>query len=176
MDEAAITRYITDTFAGVDVVVASQEGGAPEIAWGDTFFGYDPERNLEPKHRFPFATIVTKDYGEFDRASNLNRPGVFRLNIGVSKDTYRSLFGPPPSSPGAAGVVDTGHDFTVLDQLLPHPVYAPQSWVCVLNPSEVTFQAVRPLLAEAYDLAVKRRAKSGSGSSGSPGTASSPKG
>ena len=61
MDEASITRYIADTFAGVDVVVASRETGAPEVAWGDTFFSYDPDRDLEPKHRMPFATIVTKD-------------------------------------------------------------------------------------------------------------------
>src|SRR5262249_21474905 len=77
-------------------------------------------RDLEPKHRMPFATIVTKDYGDFDRASNLNRPGVFRLNIGVSKETYRSLFGPQPPPPGASGVVDTGHDFTAVDQIMPH--------------------------------------------------------
>ena len=159
MDEASITRYIADTFAGVDVVVASRETGAPEVAWGDTFFSYDPDRNLDPKRGFPFATIVTKDYGDFDCASNLNRPGVFRLNIGVSKDTYRSLFGPQPPPLGASGVVDTGHDFTALDQIMPHPVYAPQSWVCVLNPSEATFQAVRPLLAEAYELVVRRYAK-----------------
>src|SRR4029077_2765574 len=61
LDEAAITRYIEITFDGVDVVVASQENGAPEIAWGDSFFIYDPERNLPDTKRFPFATIVTKD-------------------------------------------------------------------------------------------------------------------
>src|SRR5262245_35152106 len=159
MDEASITRYIADTFDGVDVVVASSETGAPEIAWGDTFFSYDPDRDLEPKHRLPFATIVTKDYGDFDRASNLNRPGVFRLNIGVSKDTYRSLFGPQPPPPGASGGVDTGHDFTAVDQLMPPPVYPPQAWVCVRNPSEATCQAVRPFLADAYELAVRRYAK-----------------
>src|SRR5258708_6889494 len=160
MDEAAITQYISNSFAGVDVVVASQEAGSPEVAWGDTFFSFDPDRNLAPAHRFPFATIVPKDYGDFDRASNLNRPGVFRLNVGVSKDTYRSLFGPQPPPPGAGGVVDTGHDFTALDQLLPHPVYAPQSWVCVLNPSAATFQTVvQPLLAEAYDRTVSRQAR-----------------
>ncbi len=155
MDEASIIQYITDTFAGVDVVKPEVSGG-PEIAWGDTFFIYDPNRNLDPQRRFPFATIVTKDYGDFDRASNLNRLGVFRLNIEVSKETYRSLFGRQPAPPGASGMVTTGHDFTVLDQLLPHPVYAPQSWVCVLNPSDATFQKIRPLLAEAYDLAVSR--------------------
>ncbi len=159
MDEASITQYSTDTFDGIDVVVASRDAGSPEVAWGDSFFSYDPGRQLPPNRRFPFATIVTKDYGDFDCASQLNRPGVFRLNIGVSKDTYRSLFGSQPSPPGPAGVVNTGHDFTALDQLMPHPVYAPQSWVCVLNPSVATFQAVRPLLAEAYQLAVSRYAK-----------------
>ena len=159
MDEASITQYITDTFDGVDVVVASRDAGSPEIAWGDTFFSYDPGRQLPPNRRFPFATIVTKDYGDFDCASQLNRPGVFRLNIGVSKETYRSLFGPQPSPPPAGSVVETGHDFTALDQLLPHPVYAPMSWVCVLNPSAATFQAVRPLLAEAYQLTVGRNSK-----------------
>src|SRR5262245_42531868 len=159
MDEASITQYITETFAGVDVVVGSREAGSPEVAWGDSFFSYDPDRNLPPAHRFPFATIVTKDYGGFDCASQLNRPGVFRLNIGVSKETYRSLFGPQPSSPPSGGAVATGHDFTALDQIMPHPVYAPQSWVCVLNPSAATFEAVRPLLADAYQLAVSRHAK-----------------
>ena len=155
MEQASIIQYITDTFAGVDVVKPETSGG-PEIAWGDTFFIYDPHRNLEPHHSFPFATIVTKDYGDFDCASNLNRPGVFRLNIGLSKAAYRSLFGQQPAPPAATGMVETGHDFTALDQLLPHPVYAPQSWVCVLNPSDATFQTIQPLLADAYDLAVNR--------------------
>src|SRR5262249_51200003 len=145
-------------FAGVDVIRPEVDGG-PAIAWGDTFFIYDPDRKLEPSRKFPFATIVTKDYGEFDRASDLDRPGVFRLNIGIGKDTYISLFGAQSSRPGPLSMADTGHDFATLDQLMPHPVYAPQFWVCVLNPSDTTFQAVRPLLAEAYDLVVKRYAR-----------------
>jgi hypothetical protein len=145
LDEAAITRLVADEFAGVDVDVASRESGAPEIAWGDTFFIYDPNHELEGARRFPFATIVTKDYGDFDNASNLNRPGVFRLNIGVSKKTYEGLF---PK--------DAVHDFTALDRLMPHPVYGPNHWVCVLNPTEATFESLRPLLAEAYEIAVRR--------------------
>ena len=51
MDEASIAQYIATTFAGVDVVVASQEGGAPEVAWGDTFFingvRYEGSHDLE---------------------------------------------------------------------------------------------------------------------------------
>jgi len=147
MDEITITRYITDTFANVETTTTA----------GYTFFFYNSD------HKMPFATLGTQD-DDYDRASNLNRASVFRLNIGVNKDTYRSLFGPPPSPPGSTGVVDTGHDFSTLDQLLPHPVYAPQSWVCVLNPSAETFQAVELLLAEAYDLAARRHARrAGSG-------------
>ena len=145
MDEAGITRYIATTFVGVDVVVASLDNGAPEIAWGDSFFIYDPDRNLEETRRFPFATIVTKDYGDFDNASNLDRPGVFRLNIGVSKKTYAHLFGKTKE-----------HDFTALDRLMPHPVYGRNHWACVLNPSELTFELIKPLLKEAHAIAVGR--------------------
>lgn len=145
MDQQAIIQYIADTFPSVDITTPS-EG----IAAGDTFFIYDPDGDLEPNYQFPFATIVTKDYGDFDNASHLDRPGVFRLNIGVSGATFRGLFG-PPLSPG-----DSGYDYTALDRLLPHPVYATQSWVCVLNPSDETIESLQPLLAEAYESAVKR--------------------
>jgi hypothetical protein len=142
MDEAAIIRYIVEAFAGVETVEAE----------GVTFFFFGPER------RMPFATLATRD-DPYDRASRLDRPGVFRLNLGVGRETYRALFGPPPA-PGPDGVADPGradHDFTALDRLLPHPVYAPQHWVCVLNLGAATFEAVRPLLAEAYARAARRR-------------------
>jgi hypothetical protein len=108
LDEAAIREFVAANYPGVDVQIASKENGAPEIAWGDTFFIHDPERNLEGSRRFPFATIVTQDYGDFDDKSNLNRPGVFRLNVGVSKETFRKLFAD-----------DREHDFTALDTLIP---------------------------------------------------------
>jgi len=115
------------------------------MAWGDTFFIHDPERNLGGSRRFPFATIVTQDYGDFDDKSNLNRPGVFRLNIGVSKETFRDQF---PD--------DREHDFTALDTLILHPVYGVNHWVSVLNPSDETFATIKPLLDEAYETAVRR--------------------
>ena len=128
MDESAIVRYISETFEGVEVT-----------AEGDYYFFYDPER------MFPFATLVTGD--RHDQFSNLDRPGVFRLNVGVSKQTFRSLFGEKPE----------GHDFAALDRLMPHPVYGKMYWLCVLNPSAETFEAVKPLLAEAYAISVKKR-------------------
>jgi hypothetical protein len=146
MDEAAIRESIASRFEGVDVMIASEENGAPEMAWGDTFFMYDPNRDLPPNLKFPFATIVTQDYGDFDNASDLNRPGVFRLNIGVKKETFDSLF-----ADGAE------HDFTALDRLMPHPVYGRNHWVCVLNPSSATFESLQPLLVEAHGIAAGRR-------------------
>src|SRR5438477_10874966 len=150
MDEATIIQYITDTFEGIETFTAD----------GNTFFFYDPD------HMLPFVTLVTNDI--YDQFSNLNRPSVFRLNIGISKQTFRSLFGLPklPSggdSPVESGDNDSNHsnhsdyDFTALDQLMPHPVYGRMYWVCVLNPSDETFETkVRLLLAEAYELAVSK--------------------
>lgn len=39
---------------------------------------------------------------------------------------------------------------------MPHPVYAPQHWICVLNPSRETLEAARPLIADAYGFAVRK--------------------
>lgn len=145
MDEESIRRYVATTFDGINVMIGSPEAGSPELAWGDTFFIYDPERNLPDSRQFPFATIVNKDYGEFDNASNLNRDGVYRLNIGVSKETFERLF--PEAS---------HHDFSALDMLMPHPIYAQYHFVGVLNPGDTTFEELKPLLSEAYEIAVRR--------------------
>jgi hypothetical protein len=127
MDEAAITRYITDTFKGVEIVTKD----------GDSYFFTGSD------HRFPFVTLVTGD--RHDQVSKLDRPGVFRLNVGVSKQTFQGLF----SEEG-------DHDFAALDRIMPHPVYGKMYWVCVLNPGEATFRAVRVLLAEAYEMSDRR--------------------
>lgn len=146
MDQDAIIYYVAATFAGVDILRPDDGPGA-----GDTFFVYDPERNLEGPQQFPFATIVTKNYGDFDNLSQLDRPGVYRVNVGVSRETFRRLFGPPESM--------AQHDVAELDRLIPHPIYASQSWVAVLNPSPETFETVKPLLAEAYGIAAERLAR-----------------
>jgi hypothetical protein len=152
MDDAAVTKQITEMFPAGTVDVLA-------VPSGDRFFFYRTGAEAPADHKMPFATLVTSDAR--DRASDLGRAGVFRLNVGVAKETYRALFGPPPPPVGASGLVEMpGVDFTALDRLLPHPVYAPQFWVCVLNPSDDTFNAkVRPLLAEAYDIAAGRQAR-----------------
>ncbi len=43
-------------------------------------------------------------------------------------------------------------DFAAYDRLLPHPVYAKQLWISLLNPSDATFDdVVMPLIAETHD-------------------------
>ena len=99
------------------------------------------------KHWPNFATLVTSD--EYDSASDLDRPGVYRLNIGVSKATFDKIAGSNPKP-----------DHTALDQLMPHPVYAMQHWVSILNPSEATFdRLVRALLDEAHERVARARRK-----------------
>lgn len=135
MDEESITDYILRTFAGVETMTNL----------GYLFFFYGSDRML------PFTTIATTN-NEYERISNLDRPGVFRLNIGVSKQAFQSLLG--------TGNIDlSAYDFTALDTIMPHPDYAAQSWICVLNPSDATFQKLQPLLNEAYELAAKRASR-----------------
>jgi hypothetical protein len=39
---------------------------------------------------------------------------------------------------------------------MPHPEYAQYHFICVLSPSEETFEKISTLLAEAYDIAARR--------------------
>lgn len=135
MDEAGFAKYISDTFAEVETTKK----------FGYTFFFYGPD------HRLPFATLASSG-NDYDRVSNLDRPGVFRLNIGVGKETFQSLFGRDP-------IDRANYDYTALDRIMPHPDYAAQYFVCVLNPGEKTLTKVLEMLAEAFELAARRNKK-----------------
>ena len=139
MDDADIIRYIIETYPDTDIVTAG----------GGTFFSIDPE-----KHWPNFATLVTTD--EFDEGpiANLSgRPGVFRLNIGVTGNSFDRVL-------GDAALEGAQVDFAALDTLLPHPVYGKQHWLSVLSPSDETFeQQVRPLLDEAHGILARRKAQ-----------------
>src|SRR5262245_61227149 len=131
MNESSVIDYITKTFPEVETTISS----------GYNMFFYRSDRTL------PFATLISSDY-DYDRISSLDRPGVFRLNIGISKQTFQSLF-------GTAKVDVNRYDFTALDVIMPHPHYAQQYFICVLSPSQATFERICPLLAEAHDRAVR---------------------
>jgi uncharacterized protein DUF6194 len=132
MNESSVADHITRTFPVVETATN----------FGYTFFFYGSD------HTLPFATIASSD-NDNDRISNLDRPGVFRLNIGVSKQTFQALF-------GTAKVDISDYDFTILDVIMPHPHYAQQNFICVLSPSEATFERLQGMLAEAYDIAERR--------------------
>ena len=86
----------------------------------------------------------------------MNREGVFRVNLGLRKATFQRLFGASPERPAAGVVVAMDYDFAALDTLMPHPVYAWMGWVCVLNPSEQTFETLKPLIRESYIFAQEK--------------------
>lgn len=144
MDERAVIDYILETFEGVE----TSTGG------GYLFFFVGAERML------PFVTLANAD-NEHDSVSNLDRTGVYRLNIGVSPESFDTRLGAESRKLGTDALV-AAHDYASLDRLMPHPHYAAQSWVCILNPSAEAFEeTVKPLLQEAYDRAaarMKRRA------------------
>ena len=130
-----VVAYITETWPETDVVQAMN-------AW---FFSLDPD-----KHWPNYATLVTTD--EHDEASNLSRPGAFRLNLGVDRETFERVAAEAGAAP----------DYTAFDRMLPHPVYAAQRWICIVNPSDSTFrEVVVPLLTLAHDRLADQRSRHG---------------
>lgn len=101
----------------------------------------------------PFATIVTKDYEGFDTASDLSRPGVYRLNIAVGRTAFEELIGYAPAAHASQA---EPFDYAAADRLMPHPVYATQGWVAIVNPDHATADLARRLLANAHARAAKR--------------------
>ncbi|MEU7614835.1 DUF6194 family protein [Micromonospora rifamycinica] len=112
----------------------------PPHTWGDRFFFAGEDR------RRPFATIVLHDVPDFDERSRLSGPGRYRLNIEVGRAEFRNLFGYGPEE--FAAHRDT-LDFAGTDRLMPHPVYAVQGWVSVVNPGPATADEVTRLVARA---------------------------
>jgi len=122
--------YITAHFEGVDTATFPPD--EPTTAW---FFSRDAE-----KHWPNFATIVTTDEHDMDQNSNLAARGAYRLNIGLGRESFNTLIDPAAQ-----------YDYAATDVVIPHPTYAKQRWVGIVNPSRATFEEqVRELLDEAY--------------------------
>jgi len=102
-----------------------------------------------------FCTIKEKN-GDNDKSSNLDREGIYRLSIGITKERYLSLFNDKPKRPVKGGIVDTGHDFTECNVLTPHPIYGWMSWVQILNPTESKLNELFELISEAHTKAVTK--------------------
>lgn len=117
--------------------------GLPNVttteSFGYRFFCYSTDQVR------PFISLIDAD-NEHDRRSNLDREGAFRLNIGISKETFKSLF---PEKSG-------DWDYTKLNQFMPHPEYASHYFLCVLSPSGEVLKQTLQFIDEAYALAKKR--------------------
>lgn len=133
------------TQAEFETFVAGLARVQREETYGYTFFFVGDD------HRLPFVTFADSD-NDFDSVSNLNREGVFRVNIGVSKETFQKLVGEPTSEP---------IDYTRLDTFLPHPDYARQHFVCILNPSGANVEITKNLIVEAHAIAARRLQRKG---------------
>ena len=130
-DADALIRLIRETWP--DAVVATIESA--------TFF------SLDEKHWPNFATVVWTDEHDQGSPSKLSRPGVYRLNIGVGKDTFQRLVGSI-----------TEPDYAAFDRILTQPVYAKRRWISIVNPSDATVRdTLLPLLAEAHDRLARAR-------------------
>ena len=125
-------------------------------SWGECGIFYNSDNAL--KRGIYVLTVKEKD-GENDKSSDLDRDGIFRVNIGVRKSTFIDLFGYVPARPPKGGIVDMPYDFTQTDKILPHPVYGWISWLCVINPSDATFEQLKPLIQEAYEYAKEKYSK-----------------
>lgn len=129
------------------------EGTVLINSWGERGIFYNPDNKLK---RGVYILSVKEKDGENDRSSKLNRENVYRVNLGVYKDTFKEIFDIIPKRPGKGGIVDMDYDFSATNQILPHPVYGWMGWICVLNPSEKTFEELKPLIQEAYEYAKKK--------------------
>nr|WP_218010361.1 DUF6194 family protein [Actinomadura chibensis] len=135
-------------FDGVLELAPSEGSEFPEIAWGDHFFYYAPDRQV-PQRTQPYATIVTKNYPD-DSLSDLDRPDRWRLNIHVGRRASAELIGEEAGEPV---------DFAAADTLLPHPVYRAQGWVSIVCPGAETFSLAVRLMREAHEAARSRAAR-----------------
>ncbi len=129
----------------VEAFVAGLENVQREDSYGYAMYFVGDD------HMVPFVSIADSD-NEYDAVSNLNRDGVYRVNIGVGRATYDSLFGDREVE---------GIDFTAINVFLPHPQYAKQNFICILNPAGENEERTKQYIREAHDLAAGRAERQG---------------
>ena len=61
---------------------------------------------------------------------------------------FEQLLGFPPEQHADKA---PGIDYRTADRVLPHPIYALQAWVAIINPGQATDDTARALLTEAHE-------------------------
>lgn len=129
--------------AEVEAFIEAMENVEREENFGYIFFFVGDD------HRLAFVTIGQAD-NEFDKVSNLDREGVFRINIGIGKESFSVLLG--DTSPEDV-------DYSALNVFMPHPHYAKQRFVSILNPAGENVEVTKKLILEAHAIAAARAAR-----------------
>jgi len=140
----------------LDYCLQNLDGVVAAENWGERGIFYNPDYTL--KKGVYILTIKERD-GDNDRASNISRSGIFRVNLGVRKTTFTKMFSYIPKRPAAGEAIEMDYDFTELNKIMPHPVYAWMGWICVLNPSAETFEQLKPLIQESHIFAKEKHSK-----------------
>ncbi len=123
-DLDTLLKLLRDAFP--DAVVATLDSAA--------FF------SLDEKHWPNFATLVWTDEHDEGAPSDLARDGVYRVNVGVDRETFTRLVGSMENP-----------DYAAFDRYVPHPVYAKQRWISILNPSHGTVsETLIPLISAGH--------------------------
>ena len=122
-------------------------------SWGEQGVFYNPDGKL--KRGIYILTVKEKD-GANDKSSKLDRKDVYRVNLGIRRNSFSKIFGAIPARPAKGCVVNMDYDFSSINTLLPHPVYAWMGWICILNPSKECFDELKPLIQEAYACAKEK--------------------
>ena len=138
-----VLNYLTLSFSGLSII----------DTWGEKSLFYNPDNLL--KRGVYFCTIKNKN-GANDQASDLDRADVFRVNFGISKETFLAIFAELPKRPIKGGFIEGPYNFKTLDSLTPHPVYGWMAWVSILNPSISSWNKIEVLLAESYELSINK--------------------
>lgn len=128
-----IKNYILENFKSIKLLEANE----------DLFFMH------ENNDKLPFATIVTRD-NDYDNFSNLDRDDYFRINIGIDKKIFNAMFDGMTSEKGLEAYLELGIDYTREDIIQPHPTYGSLYWICVVNPSDKTFERLKEYLSISY--------------------------
>lgn len=143
MSPDEILKYCLDNLEGTVLI----------NSWGEKGIYYNPDNIL--KRGIYILTIKEKD-GDNDKCSNLNRENIYRVNLGIRKNTFIEMFDLIPKRPAKGKIVEMNYDFSKINQIIPHPIYAWMGWVCTLNPSEKTFKLLKPLIQESYEYAKEK--------------------
>ncbi|EFL89713.1 DUF6194 family protein [Ahrensia sp. R2A130] len=147
MTPEQIAEWLSEHFAHV----------IPKSEKSETSYFVNPDSEM-PSDTY-FASVMEKNSDE-DRASGLDREGVFRIDFGPGADAFEAMFGDVPARPAKGEIIEGPWNFATLDTIMPHPVYGWMGWMCVLNPSRTTFHKCKPLLesahARAMDTVMKR--------------------